>query len=141
MTRVVIKDGRIITAVDDYVADILSEDGRIRTIGLDLPAGGAEVHHADGLLVLPGGVDDHHSRVDYSLFEGFEVTGKVEKMFSHGRLVVDGSSWLGADGWGRYVRRSASGYRDGGAGSPRRPLPGLPPGAPRAPHTTGGHAS
>ena len=64
MTRVVIKDGRIVTAVDDYVADILIEDGRIRTIGLELPTDDAEVHRADGPLVLPGGVDVH-THLDY----------------------------------------------------------------------------
>ena len=55
-----IKNGRIVTAVDDCVADILVEDGRIRSIGRDLAVGPeAEVHDAAGLLVLPGGVDVH----------------------------------------------------------------------------------
>jgi dihydropyrimidinase len=51
-----IKNGRIVTASDDYTADILVEGERIRAIGLDLPIGSqAEVHDATGLLVLPGG--------------------------------------------------------------------------------------
>ena len=55
-----IRSGRIVTAVDDYVADILIDGGRICRIGTDLAAGGdVAVHDAAGLLVLPGGVDVH----------------------------------------------------------------------------------
>ena len=60
MGTTLIKNGRIITAVDDYVADILVSDGRIHTIGKEIPMGGdVEVHDASGLLVMPGGVDVH----------------------------------------------------------------------------------
>ncbi len=51
----------------------------------------------------------HHSNVDYSLFEGRQVTGKVEKVFLRGQLLVDGDRWLGKVGAGRYQKRSASG--------------------------------
>lgn len=51
----------------------------------------------------------HHSRVDYSLFEGREVTGKVEKVFLRGELIVDGDRYLGRKGAGKYLKRSASG--------------------------------
>ncbi|NES97578.1 MAG: dihydropyrimidinase, partial [Desertifilum sp. SIO1I2] len=51
----------------------------------------------------------HHSRVDYSLFEGREVTGKVEKVFLRGELIVDGDRYLGKSGNGQYLKRSASG--------------------------------
>jgi dihydropyrimidinase len=51
----------------------------------------------------------HHSNVDYSLFEGREVTGKVKKVFLRGELIVDGDNWLGHAGMGQYQRRSASG--------------------------------
>ncbi|MCZ6865863.1 MAG: dihydropyrimidinase [Chloroflexi bacterium] len=60
MAPVVIKNGRIITAVDDYTADILMEEERVQTIGRDIPVGAdVEVHDAAGLLVLPGVVDVH----------------------------------------------------------------------------------
>lgn len=52
---------------------------------------------------------EHHSRIDYSLFEGRSVTGRVKKVFSRGKLVVDGSNWLGRAGGGEFVKRSASG--------------------------------
>lgn len=59
MTEVLIKGGRIVTAVDDYVADILVRGGRIDTIGRNLEVPSAQVHHAAGLLVIPGGIDVH----------------------------------------------------------------------------------
>ncbi len=60
MATTLIKNGRIVTAVDDYSADILVVDGRIQTIGKNIAAGAdVKVHDANGLLVLPGGVDVH----------------------------------------------------------------------------------
>ena len=60
MAATLITNGRIVTAVDDYTADILVADGKIQTIGKNLPvAADVEVHDARGLLVLPGGVDVH----------------------------------------------------------------------------------
>jgi dihydropyrimidinase len=54
-----IKNGRVITAVDDYFADIFIENETITTIGkqLDIPAD--EVIDAKGKLVIPGGIDPH----------------------------------------------------------------------------------
>jgi dihydropyrimidinase len=55
-----IRNGRVVTATDDCVADILIEGGRIQAIARTLPAGpGMAVHDAAGLLVLPGAVDVH----------------------------------------------------------------------------------
>ena len=60
MATTLIKNGRIVTAVDDYTADIVVVDGRIQTIGKNIAAGAdVKVHDANGLLVLPGGVDVH----------------------------------------------------------------------------------
>lgn len=59
MTHVLIKGGRIVTAVDDYVGDILVQEGRIEAIGRSLSAETAEVHDATGLMVFPGGIDAH----------------------------------------------------------------------------------
>jgi len=60
MTRTLIRNGRIVTAVDDYRADLLLEDGQVAAIGKRLDVGpDARVIDAAGLLVLPGGVDCH----------------------------------------------------------------------------------
>src|SRR5689334_14048180 len=54
-----IKNGRVVTAVDDYFADIFVEDEKVSVIGksLDMPAD--TVLDAKGMLVIPGGVDPH----------------------------------------------------------------------------------
>ena len=53
----VIRGGTVVTAADTYRADIGIRDGRVATIGEGLD--GAQKLDADGLLVLPGGVDSH----------------------------------------------------------------------------------
>jgi dihydropyrimidinase len=60
MTATVIRHGRVITASDDYSADVLMEGGVVRAIGTDLAVGpDVTVVDATGLYVLPGGVDTH----------------------------------------------------------------------------------
>ena len=55
-----VRGGRVITEIDDYVADILIDSGRIVAIGheLDAPAD-TEMIDASERLVLPGCVDPH----------------------------------------------------------------------------------
>ncbi len=52
---------------------------------------------------------DHHSRSDYTLYEGRELTGKVKKVFLRGQCIVDGANWLGHEGAGQFLRRAESG--------------------------------
>jgi dihydropyrimidinase len=60
MTATLIRNGRVITATDDYPADILMDGGVIRTIGIGIEVGpDVTVIDAQGLYVLPGGVDTH----------------------------------------------------------------------------------
>jgi dihydropyrimidinase len=54
-----IKNGRVITATDDYVADILIEGETISAIGKNLPVKADEEIDASGMLVMPGGIDPH----------------------------------------------------------------------------------
>ena len=55
-----IRNGRVITACDDYLADVLMRDGVIHTIGQRVEVGNdVAVVDAAGLYVLPGGVDTH----------------------------------------------------------------------------------
>ena len=60
MGSILIKNGRVVTAVDDYFADVLVEGEQVTRIGkgLDAPPG-AEVIDAAGKLVIPGGIDPH----------------------------------------------------------------------------------
>lgn len=48
----------------------------------------------------------HHMRVDYSMFEGIQVTGMPDTVLSRGRIVVDGDKFLGRAGQGDFLRRS-----------------------------------
>jgi dihydropyrimidinase len=59
MTTTLIKNGRIVTAVDDYYADILIDGGTIVTIGKSIEANADKVIDAKGRLVIPGGIDPH----------------------------------------------------------------------------------
>lgn len=52
----------------------------------------------------------HSMRVDYSLYEGMEVTGRVNSVVSRGRLVVDDGRYVGRPGDGGYLARGTSGH-------------------------------
>jgi dihydropyrimidinase len=52
----------------------------------------------------------HHMNVDYSCYEGREVTGAADVVFSRGKILVDGEEWLGAKGDGRFLKRQRSNY-------------------------------
>src|SRR5574338_1587340 len=57
--KTLIKAGRVITAVDDYTADVLIEDETISTIGRSIDVEADKVFDASGKLVIPGGIDPH----------------------------------------------------------------------------------
>ena len=54
-----IKNGTIISATSEYVADILVDDEIIQKVGLNLPEEEHDVVDATGKYVFPGGVDEH----------------------------------------------------------------------------------
>lgn len=54
-----IKNGRIITATDDYHADVFIDGETVRMIGKDLPVAADQTIDAAGKLVIPGGIDPH----------------------------------------------------------------------------------
>ncbi|MEZ5423091.1 MAG: dihydropyrimidinase [Pyrinomonadaceae bacterium] len=57
--RVLIKSGRVVTAVDDYVADIFVDGDVVTTIGRSLEMEADVVIDASNKLVIPGGIDPH----------------------------------------------------------------------------------
>jgi dihydropyrimidinase len=59
IVSVLIKNGRVVTAVDDYQADIFVNGSAIVLIGKDLVIDADKVIDAAGKLVIPGGVDPH----------------------------------------------------------------------------------
>ncbi len=56
---VLIKGGRVVTASDDYIADVFVEGERVTLIGESLDLDADRVIDARGKLVLPGCVDPH----------------------------------------------------------------------------------
>ncbi len=54
-----IKNGRVVTAVDDYHADVFIEKDTVTTIGKNLNIQADETIDATGRLLIPGGIDPH----------------------------------------------------------------------------------
>jgi dihydropyrimidinase len=52
----------------------------------------------------------HHMNVDYSAYEGWELTGKVETVLSRGAIVVSDNTFHGREGHGRFLTRGLSQY-------------------------------
>ncbi|MEG0903836.1 MAG: dihydropyrimidinase [Lachnospiraceae bacterium] len=71
--KTLIKNGKIISEVNEYNADILIEDDTITKIGSNLADQADNVIDASGKLIFPGGVDEH---VHYGSFGSllFETT-------------------------------------------------------------------
>ena len=52
----------------------------------------------------------HHMNVDYSAYEGMEITGKVDVTISRGRVVVADGEFRGAAGHGAFLPRDLNQY-------------------------------
>src|SRR5215831_2059341 len=57
--RTLIKNGTVVTAVDQYKGDVLIEDATISVIATSLDIAADKVIDASGKYVLPGGIDVH----------------------------------------------------------------------------------
>ncbi|HEX8844226.1 MAG TPA: dihydropyrimidinase [Pyrinomonadaceae bacterium] len=57
--KTLIRNGRIVTAVDDYKADVLIDGETVSMIGAKLDMEADRVIDATGKLVIPGGIDPH----------------------------------------------------------------------------------
>ncbi|ONI79464.1 dihydropyrimidinase [Actinosynnema sp. ALI-1.44] len=55
-------------------------------------------------------VETHHMNVDYSAYEGMEITGKVDTVLSRGRVVVEGDAFHGSAGHGQFLSRDLCQY-------------------------------
>ncbi len=87
-----IKNGRIITADADYVADIFIEGETVHTIGKNLPVKADEIIDASGKLVFPGGIDPH-VHLDMPFMGTFSSdnyeTGTRAALFGGTTMVID----------------------------------------------------
>lgn len=51
----------------------------------------------------------HHMNVDYSLYEGRNVTGRVRSVVARGEIIVESGRYVGRTGSGRFLHRGPSG--------------------------------
>jgi dihydropyrimidinase len=104
-----IKGGRIVTAEDDYVADVFVDGEQIAQIGPDLDVTADRTLDAAGMLVLPGGVDPHvHIDTDFGgakTVDDFTTGTIAAAMGGTTSLINFGMQWPGQtiegalDGW------------------------------------------
>jgi dihydropyrimidinase len=57
-----------------------------------------------------------HSKIDYNLYEGTEVTGTPETVLLRGNILVDGGELVASPGIGQYVSRARFGEELAGSG-------------------------
>jgi dihydropyrimidinase len=55
-------------------------------------------------------VATHHMNVDYSAYEGMEITGRVQTVLSRGRVIIDAGQYHGVTGHGRFLQRELCPY-------------------------------
>ena len=107
--KTLIKNGRIVTAVDDYRADILIEDETVSLIGKTLSMEADVVIDAANKLVIPGGIDPHtHMELPFGGTHSSDdfFTGTRAAAFGGTTTIIDfavqnkGESMIqGADNW------------------------------------------
>ncbi len=90
--NVLIKGGRVVTAVDDYLADVFIEGETISQIGRNLAVQADTVIDATGKLVIPGGIDPHtHMDMPFggtTSSDDFD-TGTVAAAFGGTTTIID----------------------------------------------------
>lgn len=107
--QTLIKSGRIVTAVDDYAADIFIDGETVTTIGKTLDMDADVVIDAKGKLVIPGGIDPHtHMELPFGGTEASDdfFTGTRAAAFGGTTTIIDfavqynGESMIeGVDNW------------------------------------------
>jgi dihydropyrimidinase len=74
--------------------------------GALLPGSDADIVIWDPDRHVTYGIAMSHQRTDYSLYEGWELVGYPEKVLLRGKVIVDGSEWLGHAGEGTFLART-----------------------------------
>ncbi len=89
---ILIRNGRIITAADDYVADIFIEGETVQQIGKGLSKKADKEIDAAGKLIFPGGIDPH-VHLDMPFMGTFSSdnyeTGTRAALFGGTTMVID----------------------------------------------------
>ena len=77
--------------------------------GVLAPGSDADIVFWDSAAEHTISAKTHHMRVDYSMFEGFQVKGNVRTVMSRGEVIIDHGQFLGKAGRGQYLKRQARG--------------------------------
>ncbi|MEO6950088.1 MAG: dihydropyrimidinase [Ginsengibacter sp.] len=89
---ILIRNGRIITATDDYTADIFIEGETVSAIGKNLSQKADKEIDASGMLVIPGGIDPHvHLEMPFmgTFSSDTHATGTRAALFGGTTTVID----------------------------------------------------
>jgi dihydropyrimidinase len=77
--------------------------------GVVAPGADADVVVYDPNRTHTISAETHHMNVDYSCYEGREVTGGSDVVLSRGDVIVDHGEWKGSAGRGRFLKRTPTG--------------------------------
>lgn len=69
------------------------------------PGSDADVVIWDPQARVHYGLEWSRQRTDYNLYEGWDLTGYPVKVYLRGNLIVDGQTWYGKAGGGRFIHR------------------------------------
>src|SRR5947208_15668593 len=87
-----IKNGRVITAADDYVADVFIDGDTVKAIGNNLPMKADRTIDASGKLVIPGAIDPHvHMELPFggTMSSDDLKTGTIAAAFGGTTSIID----------------------------------------------------
>ncbi|GAB2987255.1 dihydropyrimidinase [Amycolatopsis acidiphila] len=78
--------------------------------GVIAPGSDADIVIYDPAARQTLSAETHHMAVDYSAYEGFEITGKVETVLSRGKVVVSSGTFSAGTGHGEFLPRELCQY-------------------------------
>ena len=78
--------------------------------GVIQPGSDADVVIYDPAATQVLSAASHHMAVDYSAYEGMQITGRVDTVLSRGRMVIGSGEYLGETGHGRFLSRALCQY-------------------------------
>ncbi|MFD0261678.1 dihydropyrimidinase [Kitasatospora indigofera] len=78
--------------------------------GTVAPGADADLVIYDPAAVQTVSAATHHMNVDYSAYEGRQLTGRARTVLSRGTVVLDDGRWLGRAGHGAFLRRDTCQY-------------------------------
>lgn len=78
--------------------------------GILAPGSDADIVLYDPNATWTISVDNHHMNMDYSAYEGFELSGHVDTVMARGKVIVENGEYLGTKGDGKYQPRGLSSY-------------------------------